>query len=50
MKYCMPEMEKIAEAAAAIRTDTTLAKSTSGADLANPQQMTVPAYAADDDE
>ena len=50
MKYLMPEMVKIADAAAAIRTDTSLAKSMSGADLSNPHQMTVPAYSADEDE
>lgn len=50
MKYCMPQIEKIAEATEAIRLDGSLAKSTSGADLANPHRMTVPAYSADDDE
>jgi len=50
MKYSMPEIKKIAEATAAIRFDQSLAKSMSGADLANPHQMTVPAYSADDDE
>jgi len=49
-KYCIPQIEKIAEAIAAIRFDQSLAKSMSGADLANPHRMTVPAYSADDDE
>jgi hypothetical protein len=35
-------MEKIAKAAEAIRFEQSLAKSMSGADLANPHQMTVP--------
>jgi hypothetical protein len=50
MKYSRPEVRKVAEATAAIRYDQSLAKSMSGADLANPHQMTVPAYSADDEE
>jgi len=49
-KYCAPEMEKIAKAAEAIRFEQSLAKSMSGADLAKPHQMIVPAYSADDED
>jgi hypothetical protein len=48
MNYTKPEMTKLADAAEAICSEDSLAKSIVGADLTNPHRQTPGAYLAEE--